>query len=206
MKKMLSVLAISLLATTAYAQDTEELDTADLATTLTSSKSDKGVINFDGKVLPSTCRVETNSQNLNVELKSVTVNDFLDEPNVVHGKTPFTVNLVQCSGPITGVSGTADHVTLTFDADSRTVEGGALKNTAAGGDAATNVSLQISSLKGDQETALDLSVLGYDNDIKQQLDGSSLKHFHFNVGYKAVGGTPTQGKVTAQLPFQIEYR
>lgn len=172
------------------------LTTLVLATSVTAFAADNskdGTVNFNGKLVDNTCTVNTNSQNLTVQLPTLPVR-LLANANDTAGLTLFQLQLDNCNNQKARAYfvPTPDKVDLAS---------GRLINTASGG-AAENVQVQL--LDKDTTTVINATGTGGNQASKLQTINDSNNKLTYYARYYATGKT-TAGVVTAAVDYYVEY-
>lgn len=172
------------------------LTTLVLATSVTAfavDNSKDGTVNFNGKLVDNTCTVNTNSQNLTVQLPTLPVR-LLANANDTAGLTLFQLQLDNCNNQKARAYfvPTPDKVDLAS---------GRLINTASGG-AAENVQVQL--LDKDTTTVINATGTGGNQASKLQTINDSNNKLTYYARYYATG-TTTAGNVKAAVDYYVEY-
>jgi major type 1 subunit fimbrin (pilin) len=158
-----------------------------------------GQVNFQGYLVDTTCTVKVNGgTNVGtVELPTLPVASFTTVGDTA-GKTPFTVDLVNCTkgtdpNPVTKVA-VAFEVGTTVDSDGRLLNGLA-------GSGGSNAGLQL--LDGTDYTPILVGITSpRSEDIPS--DGGNVS-FPFAVEYYAKTVPVTAGEVTSFVMFSLAY-
>jgi major type 1 subunit fimbrin (pilin) len=152
-----------------------------------------GVINFSGQVVDTTCVVNANSTNMNVELPAID-RSLLTAPSSSAGLTPFSISVTGCS-PAPG----ANTVSAMFVADGNIDAAGNLVNTGT----AENVAIQL--LDKDQ-TPINIQNDPWSAQMdrgESAADGSvTLKYW---ARYYSQAGGASAGDVASMANFQLVY-
>lgn len=194
MKKILSALTLSLLATTAFADDVSSHE-----------------VHVQGEVINSTCKIETSHRGgiVGVTLKGIAsniVNSNIGQP-VVEGQKDFNIKLTGCPANYTRINGEQvdnfKSVVIAFDnsnVNHINKETGNLKNRFVG---STNVEVQISNADG---TKVDFSKSETAISKVEQLTVNGEYNFGFKAQYIAPKEAVTAGRFASSVPFKVDYR
>ncbi|TWV80537.1 fimbrial protein [Moraxella sp. VT-16-12] len=200
MKKSLLVLAVAMLSTSAFADDTL-IETEDPTLGITASTATSGMVKFtDGRIIQSTCKIATDSVNKVVQLKSVQSNEFKTVGDVA-GSVEFVLKVADC--PNTYVDGeTGEKKTklgIKFTSSSNITADGRLKNIATGV-AAEGVELQLLN-SGNGVINLNDNT---NNDPVQPIGGKN--HILNYVARYVSTGNVYAGKFETNVPFTVQYK
>lgn len=211
MKKLLiATLALGLM-TNAVASD-EVIDPR-------SGTDSSGRITVTGKVIASTCYLDTRDVDIVKTLPTVESNVLRRAGAVSKERTNVDIRVHNC--PIE-YQNKEQNVGIKFVPNPNSVQDvsvgvgatadapvGVLKNTALEATAAKNVGIQIYDLNGAQPALVDLSGDNQNTTYKalRSLDESGAATFKFQLAYRSTGGEAvTPGNVQGTLPFIINYK
>lgn len=205
MKKVLSALTLSLLATTAFAED---LEIVDVTEGIIPSNQSEATLLVNGNIVQTTCVLSGASTDKTVTLKKAgnqdaTVHD-LREYNSTAAKTPFTIEFANCPPSYTDASGNVfNTVFVNFDGSSSNVnEAGRLINISKAAKAAKNVTVE---LLNDQEEVINLK----DNKASTSapLGLNNIHILGFSAQFKASDAARvTAGDFVSSVPFKVDYK
>lgn len=155
-----------------------------------------GVITINGEVVETTCTVNGGgSGDLTVELPKVS-KSLLQTPAQTAGDTTFTIKLTNCN-PNSG-----DVRTYFYNNEDKISANGRLINVDTSGTKATNVTIQLATLRGNPiDVTKDIAGQGVPQD---SISGGSA-----NLSYLAryyAEGAATAGKVKGQVSYMIAYQ
>lgn len=151
-----------------------------------SVEGETSTIEFTGKIVESTCSLETGSQGQNVELGTISANTFA-AANAFSLEKDFTIELNDCS------TSAYSNAKITFRGD--TINGNTQLNVTGG---ATNIGLQI--LENGTPLALD----GTSSSAQKTLtNGTNV--FDFTTRYISLDNTVGVGDAKANVQFTVEY-
>lgn len=201
MKKVLAVLAVSMLATSAFA----------------GAGSASLQISVNGSATPSTCAVSNKARDLVVGMTPVTtnvLNKSIGQP-ITEGEKPFSIHLVDCPLNVTKVkddSGklvnfVADRVFVAFDSNSSNINKstGNLINTfkvEEGGSGGLEV--QISDADTNKKIPLQDAKNAVSSDKLLDTNGGGYT-FNFKANY--VASEPVSaGEFFSSIPFKVDYK
>lgn len=205
MKKILSALTLSLLATTAFADD---LEIADVTEGIIPSGQAEATLLVKGNILQTTCVLSGASTDKTVTLKKAgnqdaTVYD-LRVFNSTAAKTPFTIEFANCPPSYTDASGNVfNTVFVNFDGSSSNVnEAGKLINISKDAKAAQNVTVE---LLNNKEEVINLK--NNEQSTSAPLGYSDIHVLNFSAQFKASGTAHvTAGEFVSSVPFKVDYK
>ncbi|EPS0499543.1 fimbrial protein [Escherichia coli] len=149
-------------------------------------EGERSTLSFTGKIVESTCSLDTSSDKQNIDLGTISANVF-NGSNTFSEQQAFTIQLNDCS------TSAYSNATLTFRGD--TINSNTELNVTGG---ATNLGLQI--LENGTPLAMDGSSSTAD---KALVNGTNI--FDLTTRYIALDNTVGVGAANASVNFMVEY-
>lgn len=150
-------------------------------------EGETSTINFTGKIVESTCTLDTGSKNQDIGLGTIASNTFVNA-DTTSLETKFKIELKDCSAAY-------ENAKITFRGD--TMPGNSTRLNVTGG--ATNLGIEI--LENDTPLDLDGST---SSDAKTL--GSGTNTFNFAARYISTGSVVEPGDANANVNFTVEYQ
>ncbi|MDN3524553.1 fimbrial protein [Halomonas sabkhae] len=178
-----------------------------------------GTVNFEGKVVNSTCNVVPADQDKTVILPTVSVS-ALAIAGATAGATPFSISLEDCTiGNVTpepfSLSPMAANAENQFDVSAYFEPGGTvdsstgrLINTASDGDGATNVQIELLNSQGSPVEISEVGGDGLQAGAEWYAVGGDdgAVTMNYFARYHATGGPATAGVVSSTVDFTLIYQ
>lgn len=149
-------------------------------------EGETSTIHFTGKIVESTCTLNTGSKGQDIGLGTIASNTFLT-PGTTSLETKFTIELEDCSTAY-------ENAKIKFRGD--TMPGNSTRLNVNGG--ATNVGIEI--LENNAPLDLDGSSSSGDKVL-----GSGTNIFNFAARYVSTGSVVGVGEANANVNFTVEY-
>lgn len=214
MKKLLIALAVSALATTAFADGVTdasvttaapgaaptEITAPDPAGLLYSTGTASATLTVNGTVTQSTCKIgsetEGGAADQTVELPQITTN-HLRHADDTAGETSFSVSLVDCPAVYPG----ATEVYIKFDGSDtdKVTDNGKLKNTVADGTSA------VVEIVNDNREVVNLKT-SENSSAETLAPNGEVAILQFSARYSANGTPATAGRFASSIPFTVAYK
>lgn len=151
-----------------------------------------GIVNFNGKLIAETCQVDTDSENIDVTLPTLSVKD-LAVAETVAGTTGFEITVLDCDAGITKVGAHFEAINSTGYNPAT----GNLTNMAVA-DAAGEVEVRLFNI----DNAAAPIAVGQDGNRFDVVNGGAV--LGYAGGYYALAAT-TPGDVTASVNYILAY-
>lgn len=211
MKKILTALTVSLLATTGFAEEIKidvETLTPSSAPSITSSGKTQGVVDFLGRIKPNTCYISSSTVKQTIELEDIDMNSLRKKNSTANPKD-FDIVLTGC--PHTAFIEEEEglniytNVAIKFDKDAKTVtDDGYLKDTSNAANIAKNVYIQIANKSGERIN-LKTDPVSISQALNNETHESGDIKFSFTASYYSTGNA-TMGDIVTSIPFDIVYK
>lgn len=155
-----------------------------------SAQASDGTIHFTGNITDQTCKVDTGSQNLPVNLGNVAQTALNGSKGMRAAPTKFTINVSECPETVTGANVKFDGTTDTNDQTLLALDGGT--------DAATGVGIQIADKN---DAAIPLHSASSDYTLAEGANA-----LDFVARYVSTGPAVTTGTANGTSEFTIIYK
>lgn len=187
MKKVLAVLAVSMLATSAFAA------------------SDSGVVTFRGSFIQDSCQVDSNSKNVAVKFDDVHTANARVTGAVPNSEKPFSISLMNCPANYDNGTKVLSNVAIKFDNAANISQNGNLENNP-GASALPVQGVEVQIL-GSDDQAIDLKNKpeSAQASLHAMADGSAK--FDFKAQYYIPDPNKVvPGSFVSSIPFVLEYK